>query len=485
MNTPKKRTKIVATIGPSSASVSTLKKMIEGGMNVARLNFSHGTHASHAGVLKNIRQAARETGTLISIIADLQGPKVRLGVLPEPVTLKAGETVIVSTAIKEAKGKVLPSTYKGLHKDLNAGDTVLLSDGLLEFKVTKVVGREIHCKVVLGGTLTSHKGFVVPTTSLHVPLLSEKDKADLDFAIKNDVDFIAMSFVTKASDVRMMRKLIATAEKKYKHNKNLAKQSETTTKIIVKLEKHEGVARFDEILAETDALMVARGDLGVEIPMETVPVVQKMMIAKCIQASKPVITATQMLLSMVQNPRPTRAEVSDVANAVIDHTDAVMLSDETAVGKYPVEAVSMMARIAQQTEGSPYDDLTHAGVRVSMLTDMSISSAASALAKIHHAAAIIVATISGRTARIVSGYRPELPILASAHSDKLARQMNLSWGVTPFRATFQKSFREVLKDVLKSVKKLGLLEKGDEIVLVAGDPPGSGVVNYVKVEKIS
>ncbi len=480
----KKRTKIVATIGPASSSVEVLKKMILAGMNIARLNFSHGTHESHAQTLKNIRQAAKETGHIVSIFADLQGPKVRLGVLPEPLTFKVGETAVISTAINEAKGKVLPCTYKDLHKDVRAGDTILLTDGLLEFKVTKVAGREIRCKVVLGGTLTSHKGVVVPTATLHVPLLSEKDKKDLDFAIKNDVDFIAMSFVTKASDVHMMRKLILAAEKKYKQKGFMTKPGETATKIIVKLEKHEGVTNFDEILEATDALMVARGDLGVEIPMETVPIVQKMMIAKCLQHAKPVITATQMLLSMVNNPRPTRAEVSDVANAVIDHTDAVMLSDETTNGKYPVEAVSMMSRIAEKTESSPYDNLSYAGLHLSLVADAAISDAASNLAKISKADAIVVATISGRTTRIVSSHRPELPILASAHSDKLARQMNLCWGVVPFRTQYKESFKEVLKNVMKSVAKAGVVEKGDEVVLVAGDPPGSGVVNYVKVEKI-
>jgi pyruvate kinase len=479
-----KRTKIVATIGPSSSTVVVLKKMIHAGMNVARLNFSHGTHESHAQTLKNIRQAVRETGIPVSIIGDLQGPKVRLGVLPKPLSFKVGESVVISTALNEARGKTLPCTYKGLHKDVKPGDTILLTDGLLEFQVTKVAGREIRCKVVLGGTLTSHKGLVVPTNTLHVPLLSEKDKADLEFAIKNDVDFIAMSFVTKASDVVMMRRLIAAAEKKY-HRVGLFKNPhETATKIIVKLEKHEGVTNFDEILAETDALMVARGDLGVEIPMETVPIVQKMMIAKCLQQAKPVITATQMLLSMVQNPRPTRAEVSDVANAVIDHTDAVMLSDESAIGKYPVEAIAMMSRIAEKTESSPYDNLVHAGVRMSMLTDASISSAASDLARIHKADAIVVATLSGHTARLVSAYRPELPIFASAQSDKLARQMNLSWGVTPFRVSYQRSLKMIIKNILKVLKKQKLSKTGDEIVMVAGDPPGVGVVNYVKVEKI-
>lgn len=479
-----KRTKIVATIGPSSSSVPVLKKMIQAGMNVARLNFSHGTHESHGETLKNIREAARQTGAVITIIGDLQGPKVRLGVLPKPLTFKAGEEAIVSTALSEAREKVLPCTYKDLHKDLKKGDTILLTDGLLEFRVLNVIGREIHCRVVLGGTLTSHKGLVVPSTSLHVPILSEKDKKDLDFAIKNDVDYIAMSFVTKASDVHMMRRLIATAEKKYHRVGLFKKPNETATKIIVKLEKHEGVKNFDEILEATDAIMVARGDLGVEIPMETVPIVQKMMIAKCLQHAKPVITATQMLLSMVNNPRPTRAEVSDVANAVIDHTDAVMLSDETTNGKYPVEAVAMMSRIAEKTESSPYDNLTYAGVRLSLVADAAISDAASNLAKISKADAIVVATLSGRTARIVSSHRPELPILASAHSDKLSRQMNLSWGVIPFRTQYKKNFKDVLKNVLQSVAKTHEVHKGDEVVLVAGDPPGSGVVNYVKVEKL-
>lgn len=478
-----KKTKIVATIGPASYKTTTIEKMIHAGMNVARLNFSHGTHESQLVTMQNVRAAAKKTGKTVTIVADLQGPKVRLGVLPEPVTLKAGEKVVISTAIKSAVGKRLPTTYKGLHKDLKKGDVVLLADGLLEFSVEGVRGTEITCKVVVGGTLSSHKGIIVPTATLHVPILSEKDKLDLDFAIKHDADFIAMSFVMTKDDVVMMRRLIAAAEKKY-HKKKILGGTPTSTRIIVKIEKHEAVTNFDEILEVADAVMVARGDLGVETPMETVPIVQKMIIAKCLQASKPVITATQMLGSMVANPRPTRAEVSDVANAVIDHTDAVMLSDETAVGKYPVRVIETMRKIVERTEESPYDDITHAGIQFSMIADAAISSAASSLATITKADAIVVATLSGRTARIVSTYRPTLPILATAHNEKIARQMNLSWGVNPFIMPTKNTLKAIVKTALQIIRSKNLVQKDSEVVMVAGDPPGSGVVNYVKVEKI-
>jgi len=280
-----------------------------------------------------------------------------------------------------------------------------------------------------------------------------------------------------------MRKLIDAAERKYKKKRTFP--GSTNTKIIVKIEKHEAVNNFDAILSETDAVMVARGDLGVETPIETVPVAQKMIIAKCLEAAKPVITATQMLNSMVENPRPTRAEVSDIANAVIDHTDCVMLSDETAIGKYPVKAVDMMRRVVEKTEHSPYDDIQHAGVRLQMLTDTAIPTTASSLASITDADALVVATISGHTARVVSQHRPELPILASAVTGMLARQMNLSWGVTPFVMKKYIRLAPILRHAMIEIKKNKLVKKGDDIVIIAGDPPGVGRVNYVKVERIT
>lgn len=479
----KKQTKIVCTLGPSSSSVPVLEEMMRAGMNVARFNFSHGTHDQHLATLRNVRTAAKNVGKTITFVADLQGPKVRLGILPEPVTLKKGERVVLSTAISSAVGKRLPVTYRGLHKDLKPKDIVLLADGLLEFVVEKIRGKEVTCLVTVGGTLVSHKGVVVPSATLHVPRITEKDKKDLDFAIKNNADYIAMSFVTSKKDVLDLRKLIRVAEKKYKRF-SLAKSNETETKIIVKVEKHEAVTHFDEILDEADAIMVARGDLGIETPFETVPLVQKMIITKCLQRSKPVITATQMMGSMVENPRPTRAEVSDVANAVIDHTDCVMLSEETTIGKHPVKVVEAMTRIIESTERSPYDDISHAGINLSMIADAAISSAASSLASITKAKAIVVATISGRTARIVSRYRPKLPILATAMSDKLARQMNLSWGVVPFLMSRQNRIKDIVRKSLAAIRKDGLASTGDEVVMVAGDPPGIGVVNYVNVVKM-
>ena len=393
--------------------------------------------------------------------------------------------MVLSTAIDIAEELRLPLTYKNMHKDLSAGDRVLLADGLLEFKVDSVAGREIACTVIEGGTLTSNKGVIVPTATLRVPVLSKKDRDDLDFAVKNGADFIAMSFVMTKKDVLQMRRLITAAEKRhFGRTVNKTAHDQTTTGIIVKIEKHEALDNFDEILSVTDGVMVARGDLGLEIPFEAVPIAQKMIINKCLKEAKPVITATQMLASMTEHPRPTRAEVSDVANAVIDHTDAVMLSDETAVGKYPVKAVQTMAKIAKETEKSPYDDLDHGGLHYSMLADATISSAASSLAEINEAEAIVVATLSGRTARVVSRFRPELPILASALNETLGRQMNLSWGVTPFNHKYQRNLPAMIKKLVSMIRRQGLVARGDEVVIVAGDPPGSGVVNYVKVEKI-
>ncbi len=348
-----KRTKIVCTIGPASAIPTKLLQMIKSGMNVARLNMSHGTYASHRSMIKMISVAAKKAGEPVALLADIQGPKIRLGILPEAgVDLKNGSVVIFTTASDTYRDGILPVTYKNMHRDVKVGDRVMIDDGILEVKVTKVNGKEVSAKVVNGGKVTSHKGMNFPDTTLKVSPITDKDKKDVAFAVKQRVQWIAMSFVTRPEDVRTMRKLIRSV--------SVGRVIDSPL-LIVKIEKHEALKRFDEILKVADAIMVARGDLGVETPAEDVPLRQKEMIAKCRAAGKPVVVATQMLDSMIRNPRPTRAEVSDVANAVIDGAQAVMLSGETATGKYPVEAVAMMQKIILDTEASKFDDAVSLG----------------------------------------------------------------------------------------------------------------------------
>lgn len=344
----RKRTKIVCTIGPSSQAISRLTMLMKSGMNAARLNLSHATHADHKRLIKHVRQAEKKTGSWVPIIADLQGPKIRLGSLPkEGVEVKTGEMMQFDTSFKEYKNGVFPVTLKNLHSQVKKKERILIDDGLVEVEVQGVSKTRIKTKVINGGMLSSHKGMNFPDTKLKVSALTKKDKEDAVFALSQGVEWMALSFVKNASDVRMLKKIIDTHTPK----------GEKKPRIIVKIEKHEAIVNFKEILEEADGVMIARGDLGIEIPAEEVPVRQKELIQACRVAGKPVIVATQMLDSMIRNPRPTRAEVSDVANAVFDHTDAVMLSGESATGKYPVEAVRIMTKIIDEAEQSPYDDV--------------------------------------------------------------------------------------------------------------------------------
>ncbi|MBI4435408.1 pyruvate kinase [Candidatus Uhrbacteria bacterium] len=342
-----RRTKIVCTVGPASESPTVLEKMIRAGMDVARLNFSHATHKDHARLIRRVRSAAKKARKTIPIIGDLQGPKIRLGDLPEAgVELSAGSLVTFTTATDKYLAGKLPVTYKSLHKDVKKGDRVLIDDGIFELVVTRIVGRNIHAMVVNGGKVTSHKGMNFPDSTLRVSAITSKDKEDALFGIEKGVQWIALSFVTGATPVRALKRLI----------KQHTPKGKTAARVIVKIEKHEAVDRFDEILKAADAIMIARGDLGVEIDAAEVPIRQKELIHASRHAGKPVVVATQMLDSMIRNPRPTRAEVSDVANAVFDCASAVMLSGESASGKYPVQAVKMMAQIVKEAEASCYDD---------------------------------------------------------------------------------------------------------------------------------
>lgn len=489
-----KRTKIVCTLGPSSSNEKTLTRLIRAGLNVARLNFSHGTYPEHQRVINLIRKLSKKFDQPITILQDLQGPRIRLGVLPEKgIVLKTKDIVILTTATK-AKYSMprsgillrgiklikLPVTYNQLHKDIKAGQVILISDGLIKLKVAKVRGQEIDCFVIDPGTVFSHKGMNFPDTKLGIPTITAKDKKDLDFGIKSEVDMVALSFVRTADDVLDLKKMIKKLELKYQGKKALP------TQVIVKMEKPEAVKNFNKILAVTDGVMVARGDLGIEMPASDVPLVQKMMIEKCLLKVKPVIVATQMLDSMIRNPRPTRAEVSDVANAVIDHTDAIMLSGETAEGKYPVESVKTMAQIAVRTEESKYDDFEFRKIfKEKLHVDDAVSSSANLLAKDLRVKAILVASISGYTGRIVSRYRPELPILVTTNNEKVRRQLNLSWGVVPFILPKCQTIEHLVNQALVHIKAKKYVKAGDKVIIIAGFPLGkSGNVNWIKIQEI-
>lgn len=475
-----KRTKIVCTIGPVSEKPSILKKMIKAGMNVARLNFSHGTHAWHGKVIKIIRKISGELGQPVGIIADLQGPRIRVGELPAPgVKLIPKNKITLTTAPGKNKEKI-SITYENLHKDLSPGNRILLDEGLIELKVLKISGRDIFCEVMVGGILTSHKGMNFPDSSVSLPPLTAKDKEDLEFVVREGVDWVALSFVSRASEIYDLRYLIDDLEKKLKIPKG------PPIRIIAKIEKHEAIKNLDEILGAVDGIMIARGDLGIETPAEDVPLWQKKIIDKCLAVAKPVIVATQMLDSMIRKPRPTRAEVSDVANAVIDHADAIMLSGETASGLYPTLAVETMAKIVNATEKSTYDNLVTEGIvkKIKNIDD-AVSQVAKILSNTVHAKAILAASLSGYAGRIVARYRPELQILVTSDSTRVQRQLTLSWGVIPFVLPSCRSVEELVDRSIGYIKKNKLVSSGDKIIIIAGEPVGrSGNINLIEIKEI-
>jgi len=450
-----KRTKIVATIGPASASPAILRQMIQAGMNVARMNMSHGTHAWHHKTITAARAAGKRLHHTVGILVDLQGPKIRVGELPKAgIKLVKGTTIVFTTDPKEKMRGAVPVTYSNMHRDVRKGEHILLDDGLLEAVIVKISGRRVYAKVLVGGMLTSHKGFNLPQTAMHVPSVSEKDRDDARFAVAEKADWVALSFVHTAKDVLNLRRLIGSGH--------------SAPKIIVKIERPEALKNFDAILAATDAVMVARGDLGIEIPAEQVPIVQKTIIQKCLAAGKPVVVATQMLDSMTRNPRPTRAEVSDVANAVIDHADAVMLSGESATGKYPVLAVKTMAAIAAEAEASHFDDLPQVAHHEPETVRAAVASVAGELAERVGATAIVVATKSGDTARFIARTRPELPIYAATPTPTAAAQVALTWGALPFVVPMANTIPSLVRAMLAKLKAMKKVKKGDRIVLVAG-----------------
>ncbi|RNB70065.1 pyruvate kinase [Brevibacillus panacihumi] len=469
-----RKAKIVCTIGPASESVETLKNLIEAGMNVARLNFSHGSHEEHAARIVNIREASRQTGKSVAILLDTKGPEIRTGSLEvDAVELIEGNRIVLTTEDVAGNAERVSITYRELPADVTVGDTILIDDGLIGLTVEEVRPTEIVCLIKNGGTLKSKKGVNVPGVSINLPGITEKDAQDIEFGIRQGVDFIAASFVRKAADILEIRQIL--------------EQHGASIDIIAKIENQEGVDNVDEILVVSDGIMVARGDLGVEIPAEEVPLVQKQLIKKCNELAKPVITATQMLDSMQRNPRPTRAEASDVANAIFDGTDAIMLSGETAAGKYPVESVETMDRIALRAEQElNYREILLKQVTMKHVTITdAISQAVASAALDLNAAAIITATESGHTARMVSKFRPKAPIVAVTPHAGVIRRLALVNGVYPVLGEIAHTTDEMLDRSVQESLQSGYVRHGDLVVITAGVPVREvGTTNLMKIHVI-
>jgi len=465
-----RKTKIVCTIGPASQSPAALARLIRAGMDVARLNFSHGSQAEHREKLLRLRALSQKLGRPVAVMQDLAGPKIRTGLMPAgEVLLQAGrEFSLVSRKVPGSSTQVSIS-HPRLPAQIAPGTTILLSDGAIELKVIASTARALRCRVIRGGRLGSHKGVNIPSGTLKLSGLTRKDREDLKFAVRFRPDFIALSFVRTARDIARVKQILRRAG--------------VEIPVIAKIEKQEATRNLDEILAVADGLMVARGDLGVEIPLEQVPAVQKEIIRKANAAGKPVITATQMLLSMVASPRPTRAEVTDVANAILDGTDAVMLSEETAVGRYPAQAASFMARIAcaaeQSLRGLPLRAKYH---EMPSIPD-TISYSACLMAQDLGARAIITPTRSGYTTRLISRYRPEAPIIALSPSPETVRRLCLTWGAIPIHVPALERSRDFLAQAVAFAKKAGLVKRGDRVVVTAGLPlKTAGITNLIKLE---
>ena len=471
-----RKTKIICTLGPAVDSEQAMKELILAGMNAARFNFSHGTHESHLLQLNKLKRVRDELGRPVAAILDTKGPEIRIRTFENgPITLKKGDTFVLTTEDVPGDGERVSVTYPQLHEELAAGCRVLIDDGLVELVVDRVAGRDIHCTVENGGTLSSNKSINIPDVAIPLPSLTERDEQDIRFAVEQDFDFIAASFVRKAQDVEDIRAVL----KKY---------GGEGIRIIAKIENREGVNNLDEIIAAADGVMVARGDLGVEIPAYEVPVLQKEMITKTVTQGKPVIIATQMLDSMIRNPRPTRAEVSDIANAVFDGASCVMLSGETASGKYPLESLKTMVKTITaaeesidywkrfqkmgpvQTRNTIGDAITH----TCCLTAMDLN-----------AKAILVATSSGITARMISRFKPACPIAALTMTERARRQLAISWGVHPYLYGMVDSTDRLFSLAVDCARKEGVVEPGDTVVITAGVPIGqSGSTNLIKAQVV-
>ena len=462
-----KRTKIVCTLGPASEKEEVLRELIKSGLNVCRMNFSHGSHEEHKGRMDLVKKIREELGQPTAILLDTKGPEIRTGQFDMPeVLLEEGQTFTIT--MKDVMGDKERCTvsYKGLANDVKAGDTILIDDGLVGLTVKEVNGDDIVCEVQNSGIVKNHKGVNVPGVKVNLPAITEKDRSDIEFGIEQGIDFIAASFVRKVSDVLAIREI-------------LEENNATHIKIISKIENQEGVDNLDEIIEVSDGIMVARGDLGVEIPTEEIPVVQKLMIKKCNEAGKPVITATQMLDSMIRNPRPTRAEVTDVANAIYDGTDAIMLSGETAAGKYPVEAVKTMATIAKRAEETMRNRRTKIN-KSKNVTD-AISYATCTTAMDLDARAILSSTASGHTARMVSKFRPDCPIIATTTNEGVRRQLSLTWGVLPVMRENSTNTDQVITNSIEAAKSAKYVNENDVVVITAG---AGEATNLIKVETV-
>ncbi len=470
----KKRTKIVCTIGPATGSVAVIEQLIRTGMNVARFNLSHGTYNEHARNIQTVRKLSQRLAIPVAILIDLPGPKYRTGKLKDGrATLNKGAQVILTKRQIEGDNKVIPVNLTTLSQDVKVGDTILVDDGAMQFKVLAKQGTDVSCRVMIGGILTDKRGLVVPGMSISGPFITDTLRECIVFTIKQQPDYLALSFVSKAQDLTSVRSIL--------HKKD------TDIPIIAKIERGVAVENFDSILAASDGIMVARGDLGVDIPLENVPLVQKKIVRKCNKAGKPVITATQMLESMVSAPRPTRAEVTDIANAIFDGTDAIMLSEETSIGKYPVQAVKTMTKIAGTTEGElPYKQmLLERGGWSESKTDELISYSACYTAHSLGAVALVAFTQSGSTAGRVSRYRPRMPILAISPSAIAVGRLLLRWGVYPFQIEGASSVEDLFATGTRLSKELGLAKPRDLIVITGGIPVGvAGSTNLLKVERV-
>ncbi|MEL3906424.1 MAG: pyruvate kinase [Treponema sp.] len=471
-----KKTKIVCTIGPASDSEDMLRELFKAGLNVCRLNFSHGTHEDHQVRIDRIKKVRKELKLPIGIMLDTKGPEIRVKKFAEnSVRLMRGQQFILTTRDVTGDETMCSVTYKNLAKEVHPQDRILIDDGLIELKVEQIKGgTDIVCTVMTEGLVSNNKGINIPGAKINLPFLSPQDIEDLKFGVKNDIDFIAASFTRGPADILSIRKILEEEDGSHIH-------------IIAKIENQEGVDAIEKILEVADGIMVARGDLGIEIPSEQIPLVQKMIIKKTLQASKPVITATQMLESMTHNLRPTRAEVTDVANAILDGSSAIMLSGETAAGRYPVETVKMMHSIAVTTENSlNYDKiLADIGYDHSLTISNSIAHATCSMATEMNAQVIITATASGETPREISKYKPKMPIVAVTPFEETARRLSLNWGVYPIRASYFKSTDEMFERCINEAKENGFVQEGDLAILTAGVPIGlAGSTNLLKAETV-
>ncbi|MCC6318716.1 MAG: pyruvate kinase [Gemmatimonadaceae bacterium] len=462
------RTKVVCTLGPATATPEAIGALMDAGLNVARINFSHGTHEQHAERIQLVREQAKLRGRPVAILGDLQGPRIRIGNLDAPIVVASGQDLVLAYEDLRVAGEI-PVTYDALAADVHAGDRILVDDGLIELVVMDVVEHRVHVRVVYGGPIKSHKGLNLPGVAVSAPSITEKDRADVAFAIEHGVDYLALSFVRRAEDIAMLRALLPKG-----------------MLIVAKIEKDTALAQIDAIMRATDAVMVARGDLGVELPFEEVPLVQKRIIRLANVMGRPVITATQMLESMIQNPRPTRAEGSDVANAILDGTDAVMLSAETASGSYPRLAVQAMQRIIAEIEQHPAARPEERRLAPgSVTTEETIAAATATAVRLLGAPLVIVFTKSGFSARIVAAHRPGVPILVLTDVERTYRQMALVWGVIPVLVERSETYAEMYAKARVALLEHGLAREGDRVIVTAGVPfDVPGTTNLMKVELV-